>query len=40
VRLHDQNSIVVVRAEAPVTLRVYRSDWHAVSGDSADLEWA
>jgi hypothetical protein len=40
VRLHDQNSIVVVRAQAPVTLRVYRSDWHAVSGDSADLEWA
>lgn len=40
VRLHDQNSIVIVRAEAAVTLRVYRSDWHAMCGDSADIEWA
>lgn len=39
VRLHDQNSIVIVRAQAPVTLRVYRADWHAVCGDSADIEW-
>ena len=39
-RRHDQNSIVVVRAKAAVTLRIYRPDWRAIAGDSADLEWA
>jgi hypothetical protein len=40
VRMHEQNSIVVVRAESPAVLRVYRSEWQAAVGDSADIEWA
>jgi len=40
VRTHEQNSILVVRAESPAVLRVYRSDWHAVVGECADVEWA
>ncbi|HET7925683.1 MAG TPA: DUF3293 domain-containing protein [Rhodanobacteraceae bacterium] len=39
-RRHEQNSIVVVPAKAPVALRIYRPDWRAVAGDGADLEWA
>jgi hypothetical protein len=39
-RRHDQNSIVVVRAKAAVTLRIYRPEWRAIAGDGADLEWA
>jgi hypothetical protein len=39
-RRYDQNSIVVVRAGAAVTLRIYRPDWRAVAGDASDLEWA
>jgi len=39
-RRHDQNSIVVVPAKAAVTLRIYRPDWRAIAGESADLEWA
>jgi hypothetical protein len=40
VRLHEQNCIVVVRAESPATLRVYRPHWRAIAGDGADVEWA
>ena len=39
-RQHDQNSIVVVPAKAAVKLRIYRPDWRAIAGESADLEWA
>ena len=39
-RRHAQNSIVVVRATAAATLRIYRPDWRAVVGGGADLEWA
>jgi uncharacterized protein DUF3293 len=39
-RRHEQNSIVVVPAKAPVALRIYRPDWHAVAGERADVEWA
>jgi uncharacterized protein DUF3293 len=39
-RRHDQNSIVVVPANAAVTLRIYRPDWRAVAGDGVDLDWA
>jgi hypothetical protein len=39
-RRHDQNSIVVVPAKSAVTLRIYRPEWRAVAGESADLEWA
>ena len=40
VRRYDQNSILVVPATSAVTLRIYRPDWHAVAGDTPDLEWA
>jgi hypothetical protein len=39
-RRHDQNSIVVVPAKAAVTLRIYRPEWRAIAGESADVEWA
>lgn len=39
-RRHDQNSIVVVPVKAAVTLRIYRPDWRAIAGESADVEWA
>jgi hypothetical protein len=39
-RRHDQNSIVVVRVDATVTLRIYRVEWRAAIGDGADIEWA
>ena len=40
VRAYEQNSIVVVRAHLPTVLRVYRPDWRALIGESADVEWA
>lgn len=40
VRMYEQNSILVVRAKLPTVLRVYRSDWRDVIGESADVEWA
>lgn len=40
VREYDQNSIVVVRADAPAVLRIYRPDWREIVGDAADIEWA
>jgi hypothetical protein len=40
VRLYEQNSIVVVRTNAPTMLRVYRSDWREVIGECPDVEWA
>lgn len=39
-RRYEQNSILVVPANAPVTLRIYRPDWRAIVGDSPDIEWA
>jgi hypothetical protein len=40
VRRYAQNSIVVARAGGVSTLRVYRSDWRALVGERADVEWA
>ena len=40
VRRHEQNSIVVVSTKTVVTLRIYRPDWQAIAGESADVEWA
>ena len=40
VRVHEQNSIVVVRAQSPTVLRVYRPDWRSAIGEHADIEWA
>jgi hypothetical protein len=40
VQTYEQNSIVVVRAKLPTVLRVYRSDWRDLIGESADVEWA
>jgi uncharacterized protein DUF3293 len=39
-RRYEQNSIVVARANGPAVLRVYRPDWHALAGETADVEWA
>jgi len=40
VRAHEQNGIVVVRAQSPTVLRLYRPDWHAAIGEHPDIEWA
>ena len=40
VRAYEQNSIVVVRAGSPATLRIYRPDWRVAIGDNPDVEWA
>lgn len=40
VRVYEQNCILVVRTQSPAMLRVYRADWRAVIGESADVEWA
>lgn len=40
VRVHEQNSIVVVRAQSPTVLRLYRPDWRAAIGEHPDIEWA
>ncbi len=40
VRVHEQNSIVVVRAQWPTMLRLYRPDWRVAIGEHADIEWA
>jgi len=40
VRVHEQNSIVVVRAQSPATLRIYRPDWRSTIGDHPDIEWS
>jgi len=40
VRTHEQNSIVVVRAQSPATLRIYRPDWRSTIGDHPDIEWS
>ena len=37
---HEQNSIVVLRANRPTALRLYRPDWREIVGDGPDLEWA
>jgi hypothetical protein len=40
VRRYEQNSIVVVRADAPSMLRIYRPDWRDVIGERPGVEWA
>ena len=40
VRVHEQNSIVVVRTQSPTVLRLYRPDWRSTIGDHPDIEWA
>lgn len=40
VRVHEQNSIVVVRAQSPTVLRLYRPDWRSAIGVHSDIEWA
>lgn len=39
-RHHQQNAVLVLRAQAPVRLRLYRGDWHGLVTPAPDLEWA
>jgi len=39
-RRHQQNCTVIVRKAAPATMRIYRPDWQAAIGATADIEWA